>query len=144
HIPPIRAMPIAPRSRHRKRDTSPSAVRRETAPMIPSIQHGALLSEHYTEERCHIVELSNRADDPAVSIARARVEPGVTTRWHRLRGIAERYVILRGEGRVELGDTIARIVVVGDTVLIPADCAQRITNVGSDDLVFLAICTPRF
>ncbi len=112
--------------------------------MIPSIKHGALLSEHYTEERCHIVELSNNADDPAASIARARVEPGVTTRWHRLRGIAERYVILHGEGRVELGDTIVRIVGAGDTVLIPPDCAQRISNVGSDDLVFLAICTPRF
>jgi len=40
-------------------------------------------SEFYTSERCHIVELSNTRDDPYVSIARARVEPGVTTRWHR-------------------------------------------------------------
>ncbi|MDP9142209.1 MAG: cupin domain-containing protein [Pseudomonadota bacterium] len=112
--------------------------------MIPSIQHGALLPEHYTEERCHIVEMSNSADDPAASIARARVEPGVTTRWHRLRDIAERYVILQGEGRVEIGDTIVQIVGAGDTVLIPLDCAQRISNVGKDDLVFLAICTPRF
>jgi oxalate decarboxylase/phosphoglucose isomerase-like protein (cupin superfamily) len=23
-------------------------------------------------------------------------------------------------------------------------CRQRITNMGSDDLIFLAICTPRF
>jgi oxalate decarboxylase/phosphoglucose isomerase-like protein (cupin superfamily) len=23
-------------------------------------------------------------------------------------------------------------------------CRQRITNIGKDDLVFLAICTPRF
>ncbi len=112
--------------------------------MIPSIQRGALLSERYTEERCHIVELSNSADDPAVSIARARVAPGVTTRWHRLLGIAERYVILQGEGRVELGDSVVQTVGTGDTVLIPPGCAQRIANVGADDLVFLAICTPRF
>lgn len=108
------------------------------------IQYGRSLPEIYTEERCHIVELSNHADDPAVSIARARVEPGMTTRWHRLRGIAERYVILQGSGRVELGDRVAQDVGVGDTVLIPPDCAQRISNTGADDLVFLAICTPRF
>jgi mannose-6-phosphate isomerase-like protein (cupin superfamily) len=29
-------------------------------------------------------------------------------------------------------------------VLIPAGVAQRIANAGDDDLVFLAICTPRF
>lgn len=109
-----------------------------------AIRHGATLAEAYTEERCHIVELSNSADDPAVSIARARVEPGVTTRWHRLRGIAERYVMLEGSGRVELADAVVRDVGPGDIVLIPPDCAQRITNIGSGDLVFLAICTPRF
>lgn len=109
-----------------------------------AIRHGAALTETHTEERCHIVELSNGADDPAVSIARARVEPGVTTRWHRLRGIAERYVILEGSGRVELGDALARDVGPGDVVLIPPECAQRITNTGSSDLIFLAICTPRF
>ncbi len=108
------------------------------------IRRGAELPETYTEERCYIVELSNNADDPAVSIARARVEPGVTTRWHQLRGIAERYVILSGEGRVEVGDSLVQTVGPGDTVLIPPDCAQRITNPGGGDLIFLAICTPRF
>jgi mannose-6-phosphate isomerase-like protein (cupin superfamily) len=108
------------------------------------IRRGAELPEIYTEERCHIVELSNSADDPAVSMARARVEPGVTTRWHRLRGIAERYVILGGEGRVEVGDAPAQVVGAGDTVLIPPDFAQRIANIGNTDLIFLAICTPRF
>lgn len=32
----------------------------------------------------------------------------------------------------------------GDVVLIPASCRQRIANIGAGDLVFLAICTPRF
>jgi oxalate decarboxylase/phosphoglucose isomerase-like protein (cupin superfamily) len=35
-------------------------------------------------------------------------------------------------------------VTAGDIVLIPPMCRQRITNIGLDDLVFLAICTPRF
>lgn len=101
-------------------------------------------SEFYTPEFCYINELSNNADDPAISIARARVEPGVATRWHRLHGIKERYVILEGLGLVEIGDLTPQEVKHGDVVLIPPECRQRITNIGETDLVFLAICTPRF
>ena len=100
--------------------------------------------EYYTPERCHILELSNTADDPDVSIARARVTPGVTTRWHRLADTIERYVMLEGSGRVEIGDLPPRLVGPGDLVLIPPGCRQRMANVGTDDLVFLAICSPRF
>jgi mannose-6-phosphate isomerase-like protein (cupin superfamily) len=100
--------------------------------------------EYFTDERCYINELSNRADDPAVSIAQARVGPGVTTRWHRLTGILERYVIMSGSGRVEIGALPPCDVGPGDVVLIPAGVRQRITNTGSDDLLFLALCTPRF
>jgi mannose-6-phosphate isomerase-like protein (cupin superfamily) len=101
-------------------------------------------AEHDTPERCAINELSNTASDPAVSIARARVRPGVTTQWHRLRGTAERYVILEGRGDVEVGDLPPQEVGPGDVVLIPPGCRQRIANRGPADLVFLAICTPRF
>lgn len=100
--------------------------------------------EYLTPERCHILELSNSPDDDAVSIARARVEAGVTTRWHRLTGITERYVILEGVGSVEVGDLAAQTVAPGDVVWIPAGQRQRIRNVGQADLVFLAICTPRY
>ena len=101
-------------------------------------------AEFATAERCFINELSNTAEDEAVSIARARVAIGATTRWHRLDGIAERYVILEGKGRVEVGDLPPQDVAAGDVVLIPPACRQRIANVGDADLVFLAICTPRF
>jgi mannose-6-phosphate isomerase-like protein (cupin superfamily) len=100
--------------------------------------------EFYLAENCFITELSNTPDDPELSIARARVAPGHTTRWHRLLGIAERYYILSGSGRVEVGDLLPQDVKPGDVVIIPATCRQRITNTGSADLIFLAICTPRF
>jgi oxalate decarboxylase/phosphoglucose isomerase-like protein (cupin superfamily) len=32
----------------------------------------------------------------------------------------------------------------GSVVVIPEGCEQSITNTGKDDLVFLALCTPRF
>ena len=100
--------------------------------------------EFLTQENCFILEVSNDAGDPDISIARARLRPGVTTAWHRLDGIIERYVIVRGKGRVEVADLPPTIVSEGDVVRIPANLAQRITNVGGEDLVFFCVCTPRF
>ena len=101
-------------------------------------------AEFYTAEGCYINEMSNNDADPEVSIARARVRPGVTTRWHRLAGTKERYVILAGAGKVEVGNLPAQTVAPGDVVLIPPGCRQRITSLGNEDLIFLAICSPRF
>lgn len=103
-----------------------------------------ILHEYYTDERCHIIEVSNTPDDPAVSIARARVEPGITTAWHQLKGTVERYSIMSGQGLVEIGDLAPQAVNAGDVVIIPEMCRQRITNIGKEDLIFLAICSPRF
>lgn len=111
---------------------------------MPKIINPNESQEYFFAEGCFILELSNHANDPAVSIARARVKPGVTTQWHRLQGIVERYVILSGTGRVEVGELTAQSVTVGDVVIIPAQCPQRICNIGVEDLVFLAICSPRF
>jgi mannose-6-phosphate isomerase-like protein (cupin superfamily) len=101
-------------------------------------------AEYYTDELCYINELSNSPNDPDVSIAYARVQAGITTRLHRLRGITERYVILEGQGLVEVGELAPQVVKCGDVILIPPDCRQRITNSGVGDLIFLAICSPRF
>ncbi|MBT0962196.1 cupin domain-containing protein [Denitromonas iodatirespirans] len=103
-----------------------------------------MADEYYFEEGCFITELHNRADDPAVSVARARVPVGVTTRWHVLAGIVERYLIESGEGEMWLGEAPPWSVRAGDTVLIAPGQRQRIRNTGATDLVFLAVCTPRF
>lgn len=112
--------------------------------MNEAIKHIQPAGEYYFAEGCHIIELVQAADDPQLSIARARVEAGKTTRWHRLANTAERYVILAGRGRVEVGDLPPREVFPGDVVLIPPLCRQRIANTGREDLLFLAICTPPF
>jgi len=100
--------------------------------------------EYFFGEGCYITEWSNSPDDAKASIARARVLPGVRTRWHSLTGIVERYVMLEGEGEVEVDDLLPTRVAAGDVVVIPADVRQRIHNTGEVDLVFLAVCTPRF
>ncbi|MFK7864979.1 MAG: cupin domain-containing protein [Pseudohongiellaceae bacterium] len=100
--------------------------------------------EYFFREGCHIIEVSNSPNDKELSIARARVEPGRTTAWHQLKGTCERYVILQGSGEVEIGDVPKTHVAEGDTVIIPPQTPQRIHNSGFCDLVFLAICSPRF
>ena len=100
-------------------------------------------SEFMTPERCFILESWNEDGDPAVSISRARVEPGVTTQLHSL-DVDERYVIVSGEGQMQLGDGDKTVVGSGDVVAIPAGTPQRITNSGEADLVFYCVCSPRF
>lgn len=111
---------------------------------MPPLFPLTLSTEYYMDERCYIVEVLNDAADPALSIARARVLPGVTTRWHCVHGTVERYVIQSGHGSMEVGDLPPQDVAPGDVVLIPPGVRQRISNTGSEDLIFLAICTPRF
>ena len=112
--------------------------------MKPHVVRPAQSAEFPTPEGCRILESWNSPDDGAVSIARARVAPGTTTKSHRLKGVVERYVIVAGLGRVSVGDAIREQVGPGDVVIIPPGVAQRIANVGEGDLVFYCVCTPRF
>ncbi|MFO7971478.1 MAG: cupin domain-containing protein [Desulfobacterales bacterium] len=112
--------------------------------MRPEVKKSNLYKEFKTEERCCIVETANDSGDELVSISRARVEPGVTTAWHKLKGVSERYIIISGQGRVEISDLDPVDVFEGDVVRIPEDTPQRITNTGQMDLIFYAVCSPRF
>lgn len=112
--------------------------------MKPQIIRATESDEFYTEERCHILELSNSESDAGLSIARARVEPGITTALHSVTGTVERYVIMSGSGRVEVEGLVPKDVLPNDVVIIPEGATQRITNTSETDLIFLAICTPRF
>lgn len=112
--------------------------------MPAKVIHSQSLEEYWFHEGCHILEVSNHADDPEVSIARARVEAGGKTRLHSLAAVTERYLIFAGEGMVEVDRNAAVRVTAGDVVVIPAGSPQRIVNTGPGDLVFYAICSPRF
>ena len=101
-------------------------------------------AEFFTSERCFISEICNTEENPELSIARARVEPGVTTAWHSVEGTIERYVIAEGRGRVWVGEALAEEVGPGDVVTIPAGVRQRISNLGNGYLIFYCVCTPRF
>lgn len=112
--------------------------------MKPLIIKQSEIDEFYTEERCFIRELLNSNADPGLSYALARVEPGITTVLHSLKSTSERYLVIAGTGTMEVGTLPPASVSKGDLVLIPPDTPQRITNDGSEDLIFCCICAPRF
>ncbi len=99
--------------------------------------------ERLTRERCYIHTLVGRGEPGAVSIALARVEPGVTTELHRLRGTDERYLVISGRGRMVVGESEMEIG-AKDVVLIPADVAQCVESLGPADLEFYCVCSPPF
>lgn len=112
--------------------------------MKPEVVSPDPQKEYKTPENCSILEAWNTKKDEDVSIAQARVKPGETTELHKLKGTVERYVILRGEGVVSIGNMDPVEVTMGDIAIIPADTPQKIENTGTVDLLFYCICTPRF
>jgi len=109
----------------------------------PLLEAPSNRKEFWTSERCYILELLNDPELPKVSLARCRVEAGVTTQLHSL-AVNEIYVISKGRGRIEVNGAPGFEVRVGDSVSIAEGESQRITNIGSGDLVFKCICMPRF
>lgn len=112
--------------------------------MKATIVHPEEGDEFPIPEGCAVLETWNRAEDEAVSIARARVAVGVRTRPHSLDGSVERYLIVSGTGIAHIEGLAPETVGPGDAVVIPAGAVQWIENSGAEDLVFYAICTPRF
>lgn len=102
------------------------------------------IPEMYTDEACFISELLNSSSYPNISIAKARVQPGVTTQLHVLTDTTEFYYILSGTGESEINGVKKGSISTGDIVIIPSGISQRIKNTGHDDLIFLCICLPRF
>ena len=100
--------------------------------------------EFYTEENCHIIELLNAASSQAFSVARARIKPGETTKWHALKGTIECYYILSGTGLAEINKDFKQKMVPHSLLKIPVESPQRITNLGKEDLIILCICSPAF
>ena len=99
--------------------------------------------EFYTDEKCFITEILNTPKVKGMSVAQARVEPGVTTQNHTL-DFDEAYYILKGKGEMQINSGELKVILPGDLAYIPKQSKQRITNIGEEDLVFLCLCTPRF
>ncbi len=67
------------------------------------------VKEYWFEEGCFIQEIANDSGDEDVSIARVRVPGGSKTLFHALEGVTERYIIISGRGRMELGELVGLV-----------------------------------
>ncbi len=99
--------------------------------------------EFWTSERCYITELVNNDKISHLSLATARIEPGVRTQLHSLSGVEEIYVVRSGHGVIEI-DGVEQLLTAGDLAIVPASTPQRIMNTGAGDLVCYCLCRPRF
>lgn len=93
---------------------------------------------------CRLRELLHPKNDPieqSFSLAWARLEPGESSRPHRLLRQTEVYHVLAGTGRMHIaGET--GMIGPGDSVHIPAGAEQWVENTGACALEFLAIVGP--
>jgi len=93
-------------------------------------------------ERIFVTELMNAPEEPGLSLAKFRVEEGVTTQLHSI-GVQEWYIIESGTGIMNV-DGNRFDVTTGDCFKIEPHQPQQIENTGSADLVFQSICIPRW
>lgn len=80
------------------------------------------------------------AVDCRYSLAHARVLPGESTRWHRMK-TTEVYFILAGRGEMQIDEETAEVE-QGAVIYISPHSRQRIRNLGAVDLEFLCIVDP--
>jgi mannose-6-phosphate isomerase-like protein (cupin superfamily) len=78
---------------------------------------------------------------PQHSVAHIVLPPGKSSLLHYHPEAEESYYILSGRARLLIGEEEV-VMVEGTAVLIPATQPHKISNIGSNDLVFLAICVP--
>lgn len=111
--------------------------------MSEYVVKGVEALEFFTDERCYITELCNTSFSPDGSLALARVESGTKTQLHSLSDTKEVYIVVDGEGLMEV-DGEAFSIASGDQVVIPAGVSQCVTASERGDLRFYCLCTPRF
>jgi mannose-6-phosphate isomerase-like protein (cupin superfamily) len=103
------------------------------------------LSEAHVEERGRLRSrfLMDAGDLGArnLSITWVDVAPGAEQRVHSHEDSEQVYVIVRGQGRMEVAGDVEEVG-EGDLVFIPPATEHGITNHGSDPLVYVSAASP--
>jgi len=99
--------------------------------------------EYYFDEGCFILEVLNNPNHAELSIARARVAPNTATKLHALNKTTEYYLIISGTGIATINNQEFDVK-ANDVLVIAQGEPQMIRNTGDCDLVFFAMCNPRF
>jgi mannose-6-phosphate isomerase-like protein (cupin superfamily) len=98
-----------------------------------------------TKDGSEIRSILDRTNSGATrqSLAEATLPPGTATDAHRHPRTEEIYYLLRGAGRMTVGQE-TRPVGPGDGILIPPGTRHQIQNMGPEPLVFLCCCAPPY
>jgi mannose-6-phosphate isomerase-like protein (cupin superfamily) len=75
------------------------------------------------------------------SVAVITLPPGRSSRLHKHPLAEESFFVTSGRAEVRLGDSTVSLQ-EGSAVLIPSETPHKITNSGTEDLVFIAVCVP--
>jgi mannose-6-phosphate isomerase-like protein (cupin superfamily) len=75
------------------------------------------------------------------SVAYVVIPPGKASLLHYHPEAEESYYILKGYGRILLGDE-QETIKTGESVLIPSPKPHKIINIGEENLEFIAVCVP--
>jgi len=77
------------------------------------------------------------------SLAEAIIPVGGATAEHYHPKAEEIYYILKGSGKMKIGDEMKAVQPL-DAIAIPPGAAHKIWNTGSEDLVLLCCCAPAY
>jgi mannose-6-phosphate isomerase len=79
-------------------------------------------------------------DSPTHKVKKIWVSPGQRLSYQKHEKRAEHWFIVYGQGEVTL-DGVVRLVSAGDSVDVPIRALHRISNVGSQELLFVEVQT---
>ena len=98
-----------------------------------------------TADGSTIRSLLDRSNAPVAnqSLAEARIAAGTATHRHYHRASEEFYVLLEGEGRMEI-DGVSATVSAGDAILIPAGSWHQIIADAGSEIRMLVCCSPPY
>jgi mannose-6-phosphate isomerase-like protein (cupin superfamily) len=114
--------------------------------MIPIHKKAASLPFFVASDGCLLAEVIHPTNDGTradLSVARASLPPGQSTRPHLLEFV-EIYYVVSGQGIMHLGEE--QVPVEADScIYLPPHTVQWLQNTSQDqDIVFLCICQPAY
>lgn len=92
---------------------------------------------NYTETRPW-GEFENLLDTEYCKVKKITIKPGQAPSYQFHYKRSEVYVIVQGKAMITLND-IEKEYNVGDTIIVPVLTKHRVTNIGTEDLIFIEI-----
>jgi mannose-6-phosphate isomerase-like protein (cupin superfamily) len=110
--------------------------------LVVNRQQAAVIRTPHGSEIRPLVDRTT-AEIELCSLAEEVLPPGAAVGRHHHTATEEVYYILRGSGRMTVGDE-ERAVGAGDAIFIPRATTHTLANTGAEPLVLLLVCGPAY